>query len=728
MSKETKMSKDNKKKKPHYKKKPNGIYNKKLTRGKSRSKDKGGKIDHLIEELVVQAQHQVHVAEPSEEILVPIADAQGEAAEPIQGSDAQAEAPAAQETTQQPAQKKPMTPGSKLIMQVAMAGAFVCMGLILLLSTAFLVYYPMREQNEALAEERLASRMELSLLIADVFPSMKADDELNDMLLRALENRKNTLRKEGNTVIKEIGTLQSDEIIAGLLEETGYVGADFAGLPKDSVQTKALLDTLGIPIGAIDAQIEEMGVAKLKEGIALYKGTTTTVTKEDENGETITETVVTGGLVPEMQAKKNELQKKYDDMKAKLDALDAYIFDNRGKISGMYNRLENAPDVESDYTKMEAITAYVKAHAEDHMFLKDIEDKLASFPGESKEEDDILFMMKVESETGIRLQTLNYGQDYQHVKLSNGMLLCYEVYSIPYYATYPGLKNLIAYFNDNDDFYASVYTLSMQYNPANQSIQGTMVILHYYLLEQGAEYVPPVIDEVITPGIDGIFGDVTDNGLHGKQSNHTAEEVEQWLKDGATLLEVRDRIKAEGYPATELAWILKEKYKTSSEIQGFMTQYGGDVDYSKRENLESFFECDIFTLLEIYNYKEPVKPEDPEDPETPEDPENPENPENPEDPEQGEQPSSGKLSDYTVADIKGMMDGADGMSLADVRDKLKAEEYPAIELAWILHEEYQTESEVLAFMVEYGEVFLSLDEATEFFECTLEDLKEIYRS
>ena len=90
-------------------------------------------------------------------------------------------------------------------------------------------------------------------------------------------------------------------------------------------------------------------------------------------------------------------------------------------------------------------------------------------------------------------------------------------------------------------------------------------------------------------------------------------------------------------------------------------------------------------------------------------------------------PSSGKQSDYTVDDVKEMM-GEQNMSLAGVRDKLKAEEYPAIELAWILHEEHQSETEVLAFMLEYGEDFASLEEATSFFECTFDDLKEIYLS
>ena len=617
------MSKD--KRKPHYKKKPDGIYNKKLARGKS--KNKNVKIDNLIEELVVQAQQQTHVAEPSEEpIIEEVVEVAAVAPIVEEQTEADVEAPVVQEIAPAPSQKQPMTPMFKLVMQVAMAGAFVCMGLILLLSTVFLVYDPMRAQNEALAEERLESRMELSLLIADVFPSMKADDEINDMLLRAMENRKNALRSEASAIVKEIGTLRQDQVISGLLEAAGYTDADFAVITKDDAQTKGCLDALNAPIGAIDAEIDNLGVAQLKEDIALYKGTVKTVTKENENGETVTETVVEGGLVPEMQAKKNALQKKHDDLKAKLDALDAYIHDNQGKISGMYNRLEDAPKVESIYTKMEAITAYVKENPDDHIFLTDIADKLASFPGESKEEDDILFIMKVEAETGIRMQTVNFGQDYQHKKLSNGMLLCFELYSIPYYATYPGLKNLIAYFNDNDDFYASVYNLTMEYNPQNESIQGTMMILHYYLLEDGAEYVPPVIDEVIIPGIDGIFGEVTDNGKPtGPMSNYTPEQIEEWLDSGMTLEEVRKKLTDEHYPETELLWILKKKYKTGEEIQGFLKEYGDpEVDYEDQMAMlgylqDMFPNTDLATLIDIYNAKLPDEPTGGQTPEVPED-------------------------------------------------------------------------------------------------------------
>lgn len=488
----------------------------------------------------------------------------------------------------------------KGLRQLVPAVLFAGMGVILLLSTFLLFYRPMQQNNKALSDERLKERMQLSTLIADVFPAMNVDDELTDAIHRALESKKKTWSKESAQVAGEIEQLRQDNaLISQLLTDTGYDTGDFNEIVKDPESTAICLESVNYTLSGVDAQLQQLGVANLKEQIAQLKGTVTTVTREDENGEIITETVVVGGLVPEAQAKKDELQKKYDEAQGKLDALDEYLSKIEYKVTTMYNRLDNPPKATNVFGKMEAISAYCKQNSEKNMFLADTTAKLASFPGVSKEEDDILFMMKIESETGIRLQQVNYGQDYQLTKLSNGMLLCYEAYSIPYVATYEGVKNLIAYFNENDDFYASVYTLSMQYNPMTEVIQGNIIILHYYLIEEGAEYVPPVLDEEIIPGIDGIFGEVTDNGK-GKQSQYTPDDVKAWLEQGKSFEEIRDQLKSEGYKATELAWILKAEYKTMDELQGFLDEYGEEgVEYDL-DYVLALLECDTDTLIDIY--------------------------------------------------------------------------------------------------------------------------------
>jgi hypothetical protein len=681
----------------------------------------------------------------------------------------------------------------RLLLQTVLAAVCVIIGAVLLLGTMLLVYRPVKQTNDVLADQRLQNRMELSAMVADVLPGMNVDDELSDVVLRALENKKNTLRTESIAVAGEIEELRvSDRDIAKLMADTGYGTIDFSQIVKDSYSTDKCLQAMNLTVGVIDHKLEQLGVAKMKQEIADMKGTTTTVTKENEQGEIITETVTVGGLIPEAQAKKAELQKKYDELQGKLDELDAYLDENNGRITAMFNRLEGAPKANNVFDKMEAITAYVKENANDNIFLQDTDEKLNSFPGESKEEDDILFIMKVESETGIRMQMVNYGQDYQHKQLSNGMILCYEAYSIPYYATYEGLKNLMAYFNDNDDFYASIYTLSIQYNPANQSIQGNMVILHYYLLDKNAEYVPPVIDEEIIPGIDGIFGEVTNKPSAGKQSPYTVSDVKGWLNDGMTFEEIRDKLKSEGYPATEFAWIMKEEYKSPADMQGFLEEYGEEgVEYNL-DYVMDLLECDLKTLMDIYYYSD--EPEDttggsntPDDPEedttggnnTPDDPEEgttggsntPDDPEEdttggsntPDDPEEGttggsntpDDPEEGTTGgsntpDDPEEDTTGGNDISDdpmagkqsdytaddinrmldrGMSLEQVRDKIVSEGYPATELAWILKEKYKTRDDIEMFVIFRGDgKYTTLDDATDLFGCSEKELRDIYNS
>ena len=516
-----------------------------------------------------------------------------------------------------------------LLLQLLLACLLVAIGLVLLVCTVFVVYRPIQLENDALAETRLRTRMELNTLISEVLPSMGADDEMSEMVVRSLESQKVKFKSESRQAANEIETLrETDELIGDLLTDIRYGDRDFGSLIESPAESEACRQAIGGHVDVLDIQLSDLGVAQMKQEIAQFKGTTTTVTKEDENGETITETVVTGGLIPEAQAKKDELQKQYDEINGKLTALDTYLVEVDHKINAMYSRLETEEKASDVFAKMKAIVKYVQQHPEDNMFLDDTAKVLESFPGESREEDDILFIMKIEAETGISMPTVNYGQDYQLTRLSNGMLLCYEVYSIPYYATYQGLKNLISYFNENDDFYASVYTLSIQYDPMSEAIQGNIVIMHYYLLEQGAEYVPPVIDEEITPGVDGIFGDVTDNQHpDGPMSDITAEQIESWIKDdNKSLIQIREELSLQGYPETELLWILKKKYRTEDQIKGFLVEYGDEtVDYDDQMEMLTYLQkvfpnTKLTTLWEIYQAEMPEEestsgetPDDPED-------------------------------------------------------------------------------------------------------------------
>ena len=622
----------------------------------------------------------------------------------------------------------PMT-AKCMLLQLLLAGLLVGMGLVLLLCTVFVVYLPVQSENAALEKVDSQQRIELQLLINEVLPSMKVEDDLSELILRSLDSQRVKFQKEGAQVANEIEQLrEADPFISDLMEHINYQDKDFHDIVTNVKETEACMQAVQAETDKVDTQINELGVATLKQNIAELKGTTTTVTREDENGETITETVVQGGLISEAQSQKDALQKQYDEMNGKLEELEGYLADVDYKITGMYNRLNLEEKAGNVFAKMEAITEYVKKNPKENMFLTDTEEKLASFPGESREEDDILFIMKIEAETGIHMPNVNYGQDYQLTKLSNGMMLCYEVYSIPYYASYQGLKNLISYFNENDDFYASVYTLSIQYNPQNKSIQGNIIIMHYYLLQEGAEYVPPVIDEEITPGTDGIFGDNTDNGKpNGPMSSYTPEDIEKWLdEDGLTLEEVRKKLTSQGYPETELLWILKKKYKTEDEIRGFMEKYGDpEVDYSNQMQLIGYLQkifpnTDLATLIDIYNAKLP------EDEKPGDDTPGGDTPGG--DTPGGEEKPFGKQSDYTYEDLIGWLDS--GKSLEEVREDLISEGYPATDLAWIIKEGCSTTKEMHQFLRDYGDPNINYADRNyllEFFDCDKETLMKIYQ-
>jgi hypothetical protein len=68
-----------------------------------------------------------------------------------------------------------------------------------------------------------------------------------------------------------------------------------------------------------------------------------------------------------------------------------------------------------------------------------------------------------------------------------------------------------------------------------------------------------------------------------------------------SLEQVRDKLKREGYPATELAWILKEKYKTRDDIEMFVL-FRGEGKYTTLEDATELFECSEQELRDIYNY------------------------------------------------------------------------------------------------------------------------------
>jgi hypothetical protein len=87
----------------------------------------------------------------------------------------------------------------------------------------------------------------------------------------------------------------------------------------------------------------------------------------------------------------------------------------------------------------------------------------------------------------------------------------------------------------------------------------------------------------------------------GKQSDYTAEDVENMMNNGMSLEEVRDQFVAEGYPAIELAWVLSEKYHTETEIMTFMLAHDEMDQYQSLSDVTDLFDCSLSDLKKIYN-------------------------------------------------------------------------------------------------------------------------------
>ena len=220
------------KKKEHYKKKDSGIYgkiNKPLGKSKrsykiskpvqpkhTSTESKEKQKSKLLEKKALQAQEaaqQVQEQKTSEQKTGHL----------MQFGTKQAVKP-------EKKQRESVSPeaSKNMLFQLLSALLLTGIGAILLLATTFVVYQPIQKENKALSETRLKTRMELSALISEVLPSMGADDELGEMILRSLETQKAKFKGESVKVADEIEQLRAtDEVIGSFLTEISYGDADF---------------------------------------------------------------------------------------------------------------------------------------------------------------------------------------------------------------------------------------------------------------------------------------------------------------------------------------------------------------------------------------------------------------------------------------------------------------------------------------------------------------------
>ncbi len=141
---------------------------------------------------------------------------------------------------------------------------------------------------------------------------------------------------------------------------------------------------------------------------------------------------------------------------------------------------------------------------------KEVEEILAKFPVELRLEDELLYVDYLEEELGYSINNLNVGADYSIYSMANSRALCSQYITIPYTTTYSGFKNLISFFNGDDDktddtYPASIVNISVSYNADSDTMSGTLILRRYYVTGQGS-YVPPQIPSNMFPvGDNNIF-------------------------------------------------------------------------------------------------------------------------------------------------------------------------------------------------------------------------------
>ena len=125
------------------------------------------------------------------------------------------------------------------------------------------------------------------------------------------------------------------------------------------------------------------------------------------------------------------------------------------------------------------------------------------FPVEMKEEDQIMYVLYLETLFGTEIQ-FSFGAAQPMIALSDGANLMGLTLTVNYQTTYKGFQDMINYLA-TDSRVTSVQFAQIQYDPVNDIALGTVTLLLYLVDSELLEYLPP---EVALPetGKENIFG------------------------------------------------------------------------------------------------------------------------------------------------------------------------------------------------------------------------------
>ena len=115
-----------------------------------------------------------------------------------------------------------------------------------------------------------------------------------------------------------------------------------------------------------------------------------------------------------------------------------------------------------------------------------------AFPGEMKEEDQILYILYLEELFGNDI-TFSFGTESDVITLNDGSDLKVLTLTVNYETNYQGFKDMIDRLATDDTYITSVQYCTLSYDSETDTATGTVTLVRY-LLDYGQEYQSPDVD------------------------------------------------------------------------------------------------------------------------------------------------------------------------------------------------------------------------------------------
>ena len=159
---------------------------------------------------------------------------------------------------------------------------------------------------------------------------------------------------------------------------------------------------------------------------------------------------------------------------------------------------------ETQTQQLKSMITALEARIQENMKYADVQDKLEDataqvmasrldlykhFPVEMKEEDQIMYVLYLETIFGTEIQ-FAFSQSQPMMALSDGATLKGLTLTVNYETTYEGFQDMITYLA-TDSRVTSVQYADIQYDAVNDKAIGTITLLLYLVESDLLEYLPP---------------------------------------------------------------------------------------------------------------------------------------------------------------------------------------------------------------------------------------------